>query len=648
MQPNRLRPVGRAPAADAAAGGKTGMLFACVNRTCCVHCGAVVPTGDAHPLTLFPCPACGKRVLAPGRLGGFLLYAPIGEGEMGTLFRATDESLKRDVAIKLVRLSRADDPQLIERLRAEACAAGKVNHPRVAQVYALNFSNGHPYLVMELVAGEDLAQRMARAGALDERAVLRIALDVAAGLSALNREGLVHGDIKPSNIVLDRDGNAKLVDLGLSGMSRRDSEGRLIGTPDYIPPELLQGGRDTHSGDLYSFGATLYHLLAGRPPFEGETPADIIRARLTSRPQPLVTAAPGTSYATCTLVMRLMETEPAARPADSDAAAAEIRRALDLLDHPLTRRPGALRRAGAFLRARAPTLRLPRRAVAAAVIVLIGAAAAALLILAASRDAPPRAPFLSALWQRVGDAMEEITAKAVEAKAGLSPSRSPGAAPGAPAAAPVAVSDLPPPRADRAAAPAAPPFVRNLSPALWESADLGGEAKGGGMLQTSDALILQGTGEEMWRGYDRCRFAWIEVVGDYELSVKVVAIADTHAQAMAGLLLKGRDLAQPEGVFFGFLGNGELVLQRRLPGNKTKVVRRSGVPVRRPAWLAIRRVGGTFEASVSANGVSWKPFTACLLDLPVRNSVGFAVSANSKETPGTAKFADIRVRAPGQ
>ena len=96
---------------------------------------------------------------------------------MGTIYRATDESLKRDVAVKLVRVCRADDPVSIERLRQEARAAGKVNHPRVAQVYALNFSNGHPYLVMELVAGEDLAQKLADGGALGERAVLRTALD---------------------------------------------------------------------------------------------------------------------------------------------------------------------------------------------------------------------------------------------------------------------------------------------------------------------------------------------------------------------------------------------------------------------------------------------------------------------------------------
>ena len=279
---------------------------------------------------------------------------------MGAIYRATDESLGRDVAVKLVRGCRADDPESFERLRREACAAGKLNHPRVAQMYALNFSNGHPYLVMELVTGQDFAQKMQSEGRIEEGVVLRMALDVAEGLSALNREGLVHGDIKPANIVMDRDGNAKLVDFGLSGMTRGDGRGVIVGTPDYIAPELLRGAADTHRSDIYSLGATLYHLLSGRPPLEGKTSVDVLKARLFQQPVPLGTYASHVSLTTRKLVMRMLECNPEKRPVNSDAVAADIREARARLNAPptVTTRIGV----SVFLRRFFAHRSLPRRA----------------------------------------------------------------------------------------------------------------------------------------------------------------------------------------------------------------------------------------------------------------------------------------------
>lgn len=133
---------------------KTGIIFEGAAATTCLRCKAVVPLTNALPLSTLLCPSCGAKVFVPGRVGGFLLREHIGDGEMGSIYRATDESLNRDVAVKLVRGCHADDPESCERLRREARAAGKLNHPRVAHVYALNFSNGQPYLVMELVTGK--------------------------------------------------------------------------------------------------------------------------------------------------------------------------------------------------------------------------------------------------------------------------------------------------------------------------------------------------------------------------------------------------------------------------------------------------------------------------------------------------------------
>ena len=331
---NLLRVVKRAPLAVPMDSPKKGIDFEHVSETRCPCCHALVPLTNARPLTTLPCPSCGEKILVPGRVGGFLLYEHIGEGEMGEIYRATDESLNRDVAIKLVRGCHANDPESIERLRKEACAAGKLNHSRVAQVHALNFSNGFPYLVMELVTGLDFAQKLKREGPIDERTVLRMALDVAEGLSALNREGLVHGDIKPGNIVLDRDNNAKLVDFGLSGMTRRDSTGALVGTPDYIAPELLRGAKDTHRSDLFSLGATLYHLLSGILPHDGDTMDAFIKARMYKPPIPIEKQVQNISFLTRKLIMRMLEPSPSKRPADSDVVATDIREALSRLDAP--------------------------------------------------------------------------------------------------------------------------------------------------------------------------------------------------------------------------------------------------------------------------------------------------------------------------
>ena len=311
---------------------RTGIDFTGLEEATCPHCNRTVPVTDAKPLSHILCRICKKRMLVPGRLDGFTLYAPIGAGGMGTIYRATDDMLGRDVAIKLVRRNGADDQEYRDLLKREASAAGKINHPRVAQVYALNFHDGHPYLVMELVSGEDFNSKSEREGKLDERLVLRMALDVAEGLTAINREGLVHGDIKPGNIVLDRDGNAKLVDFGLSGVMRRIEKGKLVGTPNYIAPELLRGCQDTHRSDIYSLGATLYYLLAGRIPFSGETPEEVLKARLYEKPLPLGKDAGNVSVFTQKLVMRMLDADPMQRPADSQLVAAEVRKALSDLN----------------------------------------------------------------------------------------------------------------------------------------------------------------------------------------------------------------------------------------------------------------------------------------------------------------------------
>ncbi|MEI7902735.1 MAG: protein kinase [bacterium] len=634
----------RDPVADPKAAQKTGVLFECAAETNCPHCNAVVPLTNAIPLSTLLCPACGGKILVPGRVGGFLLHEHIGEGEMGTIYRATDESLKRDVAVKLVRGCHADDPESCERLRHEACAAGKLNHPRVAQVYALNFSNGHPYLVMELVTGQDFAQKLQSEGRIDERTALRMALDVADGLSALNREGLIHGDIKPGNIVLDRDGNAKLVDFGLSGMTRRDGYGALVGTPNYIAPELLRGATDTHRSDLYSLGATLYHLLSGRPPFDGETPADVLKARLFQPPAPLGTHAHHVSAPTRKLIMRMLELNPEKRPANSDAVATDIRAALTRLDSPTPATPGALGFARRFFAPLRWPLRpqplVPSSQRRAFVIVILGLIAVVELLIAAREHS-----FTQTFeWLRREVATPLQTMALTVSRPPVQPGTDAPVQKDADSITPMNLPISQPPPGTTV--PVREDILTTEANLIWQSMNLGEHTQGGSTMQMGGTMIVQGTGTDMWAGDDSCRFVWTKSARNYAFSAQIKVIAVNNSLAITGLLIKGEDPALGPGLLFGFLGSGELFLQIRQPNNKVVVVKRSERPIRLPSYLKIIRRDKAFEACVSVDGRVWNPFAACELDLPSGNTIGFAVSAQIPNTLATAKFAGIRLLTP--
>ena len=685
----------RDPVAPPKDGQRTGIIFESELETRCPHCNAVVPLTNADPLSSLLCPACGGKILVPGRVGGFLLHEHIGEGEMGAIYRATDESLHREVAVKLVRGCHVDDPESLERLRREACAAGKLNHPRVAQVYALNFSNGHPYLVMELVSGLDFAQRLEQEGHIEEHAALRMALDVAEGLSALNREGLVHGDIKPANIVLDRDGNAKLVDFGLSGMTRRDKNGNFVGTPNYIAPELLRGCADTHRSDIYSLGATLYHLLSGRLTHDGETPTDILKAKLWKHPVPLGKNARHVSLLTQKLVMRMLDVNPEKRQVNSDAVASEIRAALARLDCPPPASLGAAVRLRRFFehlsapRRQPQRVPHPRRRHAFVTVVILGLIAVIVFLLI-EKDTSFRLK-VEDFRQQTTDYLKTLAAEEYSfdqtkewfrtqvdvIKTKFSPppplKKNENAASARNDARHVknkvssvthpkkkigvAASDQKNPASmESQSQPAPPPQPENASPVRdvftteaklnWQSINLGENSHSGSTLQRGGTMIIQGAGSDMWQGYDRCRFLYTKASDNYAFSAQITVIADNNSFAISGLLVKGDEPDLGPGLLFGFLGSGELFLQIRQPNNTTVVVKRSERPVRIPSYLKLIRHGKSFEACVSADGRNWDLFSTCEMNLPSENTVGCTVSAHVPNTLATAQFANIRLLTP--
>jgi len=237
--------------------------------------------------------------LAPGpSIGHYNVGALLGEGGMGEVYRARDTKLERDVALKLLSPELAEDPERLARLHREARMLASLDHPNINAIYAVEEVAGTHFLVLQLVEGTTLAERLA-SGRMPLDAMIRTAALVAEALEAAHAQGLVHRDLKPSNIMISPDGRVKVLDFGIAkaighaespalGTSVTRSEltraGAVMGTPPYMSPEQLRGDSSSASADIWAFGCVLYEMLAGQPAFSGDTSADTTAAILTREP----------------------------------------------------------------------------------------------------------------------------------------------------------------------------------------------------------------------------------------------------------------------------------------------------------------------------------------------------------------------------
>ena len=219
-----------------------------------------------------------------GDNGNFLLERELGAGGMGGVYMGRDKMLDRPVAVKVMLKEYGSDPEFVEKFKKEAQAAAKLIHPNIAQIYSYGICDGMPYIAMELVAGGSLDSLMKHAGdgKTEVPRVMKICQQVAQALQCASDQGYVHGDVKPENILLDANGNAKLVDFGLAGMQKDTKE--IWGTPYYISPEKVKLEEVDYRADMYSLGGTLYHALTGKPPFDGDDVTAVVKARFTEPP----------------------------------------------------------------------------------------------------------------------------------------------------------------------------------------------------------------------------------------------------------------------------------------------------------------------------------------------------------------------------
>jgi protein kinase-like protein/zinc ribbon protein len=321
--------------------------------TKCSHCGAEVAIGSRF------CPACGAvqssisqmptaapsspqggrgapsspgigRVDSSSAFGAFSpgqvladryrIIGLLGRGGMGEVYRADDLKLGQPVALKFLPKHLSADPALLERFHAEVRNARQVSHPHVCRVYDIGEVDGHHFLSMEYVDGEDLATLLRRIGRLPPAKAVEIARQLCAGLAAAHERGVLHRDLKPANIMLDGHGRARITDFGLAVRSD-EAAGEIAGTPAYMSPEQLTGQQATAQSDLYSLGLVLYEVFTGKKAFEATSFAEWRRKHSEDPPTNPSLHTPDLDPAAVRVILRCLEKDPAKRPASATQVA---------------------------------------------------------------------------------------------------------------------------------------------------------------------------------------------------------------------------------------------------------------------------------------------------------------------------------------
>ena len=285
-------------------------------------------------------------------IGHYRIIEKIGSGAMGEVFRARDERLGRDVALKLIKPASSANPDHLRRFELEARAAASLNHPNIVAIFDVGFDAGSPYIVSELLEGKTLRQRLTE-GALPVRLASDYALQITQGLIAAHDRRIIHRDLKPENLFLTADGRVKILDFGVAKLQSDTEEsgrpveelttvtksGAVIGTVAYMSPEQLRGKAIDHRSDLFSVGAILHEMLAGRRAFRGETEVDTITAVLREYPPEFSPEHPGIPPAFQQIVKHCLEKEPENR----FQSARDLAFALGTLSNPTSGRAARIR-----------------------------------------------------------------------------------------------------------------------------------------------------------------------------------------------------------------------------------------------------------------------------------------------------------------
>jgi serine/threonine-protein kinase len=255
--------------------------------------------------------------LIGAKLGPCRVEERLAAGGMGVVYRARHTLLDQDVAVKILAPSLAADQEYVTRFFREAGAAGQIDHPNVIRVIDVGKFEDRYYLVMEFVPGDTLDRVIETERRLSLERATKFTREIASGLAAAHRAGIIHRDIKPGNVIVSPDGKPHLTDFGLARHAENKKgltvEGTFLGTPEYASPEQVEGKKLDHRTDLYSLGVTYYQLLSGTLPFLGESPMEIAIKRTKEEPRPLENAMPGADSRACAIVKKLLRPEAGQR-----------------------------------------------------------------------------------------------------------------------------------------------------------------------------------------------------------------------------------------------------------------------------------------------------------------------------------------------
>lgn len=365
---------------------------------------ATVVTDQATaPTAITVGPANALDALVGRSLGGCRIESLLGRGGMGAVFKAHQESLSRSVALKVMLPGRDADPQFASRFQREARVVASLNHPHVVQVYDTGRAeDGMLYLVMEFVDGRSLAQVIRDQGPLPIPVVLALMREAAEGLAAAHAKALVHRDIKPDNLMISADARVKVMDFGLArptegggGDSALTMSGMILGTPNYISPEAARGEPADIRADLYSLGVTLWQCVAGKLPFTGPTPVQVLVQHIEAAPPDLAQAMPSCPRSVAALCQRLL----AKRADERYATPSDLVTAIIAIEQQLCGRSARLRWDGkvlvadAVLTAEPVTTRSHTPAIVGTLVVVLVLVAVALgAVWFAMRDTSASAP----------------------------------------------------------------------------------------------------------------------------------------------------------------------------------------------------------------------------------------------------------------
>ena len=278
----------------------------------CPVCETLMDVTDQAPLSQVFCPNCDRSLRAHRQFNNYRLVELLGEGGMGSVYKAVDRTLNRDVALKILKKECSANAEERAKLEEEARITASINHPHVVKVFSFGEDHGQFYLAMELAEKGSLDDLMGIQNRLSEAQVLQVGIQIAEGLDAALEHNLIHRDIKPGNILFSDAHTAKLVDFGLAIVmdEAAHARGEIWGTPYYIAPEKLDNQPEDFRSDIYSLGGTLFHALAGRPPYDADTASTVALKQLMSQPVSLQTFAPDVSSETAYVINRMLAKNP--------------------------------------------------------------------------------------------------------------------------------------------------------------------------------------------------------------------------------------------------------------------------------------------------------------------------------------------------